>query len=255
MPETAHIGVQTNCCLGFRTVDWRWRETNDEGSGLLPVDDPDYCAAHAIYSGDLLVQAELGARLLADQPPEDIAGSMEISVATVTQFGFWFFDVVKNLEVTSWITHSAIRRNPTGALGIHQVGSFLRWVGYTFGIELLESLLRAVDRDTLRQQGLLAYTRLDVPLDLGIKLMVCAELVPVPTTARKLARLQQLMADPVWTMQAVTPQLAVPLSLSLEAVLTPRAIQARTADTDSEVKRESVPAPIDAPLVTTKVAA
>ena len=168
------------------TPDGLWKRIqHTDLPSLLQVDEA-FVAARAIHEGDPLLRAELEARVLSNQSPAEIASRMHIWAEVVTEYEDWFFDIRERLGMTSWIAHEAIRRRPTGELLAGDVGPFWRWIGFSFGPEVLEFVLTAVSVEALRIQGLDAYWQRGIPIDVDLKLLVLIERFPLPTTRAEL---------------------------------------------------------------------
>ncbi len=158
----------------------------------LPFEDADGFA-EAISTDDPLRRAELEARILADQPAGDIAAAMGLAPEAVIQFEEHCFDVRCRLNIPSWIVQQAIRLNPEGILNNADISQLWKWTGYSFGLEQLERLLNAVHRDTVRRDGVDAYLRPSVPLDLDFKILIAIQRLPIPKTPRELLRMQRIL--------------------------------------------------------------
>ena len=214
MPKRTKKSLKPDVPLGFSTVDDRWKHACQGIPLAIPHSDPAFDAALRIRNGDELVHFELEARVLADQSRDEIAAKMSIPCDTVAAYEHWFFAAREHLTVTGWIEREAIRRRPTGVLEREDLGPFWRWIGFTHGLFVLESLLRAVDRNTLKLTGIDAYLEDDVPLDPHFKLLILIERMPVPKTSRQweqLLRCQQVLSLPV---VAKAEDLLTPLTMT-----------------------------------------
>ena len=200
--------------LSICTVpDGLWKRVQHTDLASLILRDQAIAAALAIYNGDSLRRAELESRVLALQDSAEIAEKMAIPEHVVCDYQDWFYDVTSNLEMTSWIAHEVIRWRPTGELHAHDVGVFLRWVGYAFGPVILESFLAAADAETLQMQGVDAYWKQGSPLHPDLRLLVLAQRISVPKTCRELNRLTRLQVEIASVKDLQTEDLLTPLTL------------------------------------------
>jgi hypothetical protein len=215
------------------TPDRLWKRVC--GTNLQPLleMDPAFSAAHIIHGGNPFVRFELQSRILANQVQVEIAAKMGLSLDVIATYEDFWWNVRDRLEATSWITHEAIQRRPSGELLPSDIGPFWRWIGFHFGSAVLESFLAAATPETLCAIGLDCYWQKDSPLNVDLKLLVLAQRLPIPKTEKewiRLTRCQELL----WEIQNVrTEDLASPLTLEMspfsEAEVTGPSIESRSS--------------------------
>lgn len=218
------------------TPDLLWKRIQDTDlPSLLQVDEA-FVAARAIQDGDAFVRYELEARVLANQSPAEIANRMHIPVEVVTEFEDYFFFVRERFHMTGWIAREAIRRHPSGALLAGDVGPFWRWVGFNFGPEALEFVLSAVSVEVLRIQGLDAYWRSGMPIDVDLKLLVLIERLPLPTTRAEWISWLEIQKELSTLRSLPSEDLLTPLQLEIHPFGSPDV--AASADETKGVRTE-----------------
>ena len=127
---------------------------------------------------------ELQARIVADQPAEDIAQRMGLPKSLVEQYEAQSFNVRSRL-----IHCSVVLREFIGA-PIHdtwpptEIARFWHWLGFTYGVSTLDQVIppfRALD-DKLRSLGLFAYLHPACDVCEQFRVLVAAKLVPATAT-------------------------------------------------------------------------
>lgn len=198
---------------GWSEVDGRWKRIAGTWQAEHFARDVGFAAASDLRHGHRLQRAELESRILADQPAGEIADAMGCSAEIVELYEHWFYDVRSRRAHSCWIALHAIRRKPSGELRRHDVPDLWRWIGYNAGLLALLPLLTAVERSVLSRDGIPAYLRPGTVLDPEFKLLIAAECVPTPRTAKELARLCRLTELPVASSATQQSHVAAPLAI------------------------------------------
>lgn len=127
-----------------------------------------------------VLRVEIDARILANQPQQDIATRMKLPLEVVGEYELRFFNIRESLSSPDRVWGLIIDGNPGQILHPGDVIRFWQGIGYLHGISTLEPFLAPAHRSTLSKQGLMAYLRRDAQLSLDLKLLVaracCARL-------------------------------------------------------------------------------
>ena len=83
-----------------------------------------------------LARYELQARILANQPAEEIAAAMNLPVGLVASFEATEFNVRQSLAHSSFVLHKVIAIPPTEEWSGADVGRLWMWLGYTYGADV-----------------------------------------------------------------------------------------------------------------------
>ena len=190
----ATSSIQTPVCppevtldCPWRQPDWRWqraiwraqsrsrrseRQDDDwthramgcvkaihrEACGYRPYrPDPDVMHARQLAQHHDWNRAELEARILSDQPIDQISSTMGVSTGVISAFEGIFFDVRPRLGCQSWIVYDVIGLKPSGPLQPQDVTKAWRYFGFMYGPCTLDVLLAGADRADLQRFGLPAY--------------------------------------------------------------------------------------------------
>ena len=131
-----------------------------------------------------LTRWELQARILADQPAEEVAAAMNLPVGLVTGFESSEFDVRSSLQHSSVVLHKIIGIPPSEEWSEAGVGKFWAWLAHTYGAATLDVAIRPFINlpPKLQELGLRAYLSpvCDVPEE--FRILVAGKLTPIAAT-------------------------------------------------------------------------
>ncbi len=135
-------------------------------------------SAQGIQLGDPLLRAELEARIVADQPQDEIADRMGLLPEVVAEYETAFF----NHRGLRWDQGPAWREivgwPDDGVLDQYDVRKFWLMVASHLGMYFLRKYLNSVSRKTLNKEGLLAYMRKNRRLPIGMKRLAVQTFFP-----------------------------------------------------------------------------
>ncbi len=141
-----------------------------------------------------LTRWELQARILADQPAEEIAMAMDLPIGMVTAFEADYFNVRQSLQHSSIVVHTIIGIPPTEEWSASDLGKFWMWVGFAYGVAAIELTIPPFKSLSPKMQalGLLAYLHPKCDACDELRLLVAGKVTPVAATitipGRKLFR-------------------------------------------------------------------
>jgi hypothetical protein len=99
-------------------------------------------AAHSLSIADSnWPRWELEARLLTEQPFEQIATRLGTNAAAIVAYHDVFFNVRHRLHATDWVANHVIKTRASMGLRVPDAGQLLKHAAYTGGVLALESLL------------------------------------------------------------------------------------------------------------------
>ena len=132
-----------------------------------------------------LTRYELQARILANQPTEEIASRVNLPTDTVTGFESAEFDVRSQLMHPSVVLHRIISVPADEEWSASDLARFWMWAGFTYGaiaLDLIVPPFRSLSPE-LRSLGLRAYLlpNCDVPEE--FRMVVAGKLTPIAATA------------------------------------------------------------------------
>ena len=213
--------------------------TRDEAKAFRS--DPELGAAWHFSTGGGLKRAEVEARVLARQSPDEIAVACRLGTSVIKLYETLFFAVRDRLNAQSWVQHNVLGLKTWEPLEREDVKSVWRAFGYFYGPVSIAELINAVNHAELLQIGLDAYLLPHSLLDLGLKFLIAARRLPFvdkmcAAERRFMARLNQRligskppdrMVEASWTPNwgqlldslspiatKVTPQSYVPLKMA-----------------------------------------
>ena len=102
--------------------------------------------AYALYSRPLRSQAELKARLLAEEPMPIIAKKINSTEAAITWFEHLFFNISDRLQASSYISNNITLLESTHRYHPLFLAAFLMEVGYRLGPVAIDLILELQDR-------------------------------------------------------------------------------------------------------------
>lgn len=155
-------------------------------------DGPALQQAIEIALGEKLRRVEFEARVLADQPAEEIADRLQVSREAVAAYEMCFFDVRTRSTLTWWIRDVVLKLKPFFVLKRTDVPLLWRVFGYRFGVHAVDWLTQSVECKELRCRGVDAYLEPDVPIPAELKFSIACERLPIPKTGKELLRLMAL---------------------------------------------------------------
>ncbi len=131
-----------------------------------------------------LTRWELQARILADEPAEEIAAAMGLPVGLVASFEATEFNVRQSLAHSSFVLHKVIAIPPTEEWSGADLGRFWMWLGYTYGADVLDVAIPPFLRlsPQLRELGLRAYLSPVCDICEDFRILVASKLLPVAAT-------------------------------------------------------------------------
>ena len=213
--------------------------TRDEAKAFRS--DPELGAAWHFSASGGLKRAEVEARVLARQSPDEIAAACRLDASVVELFEMLFFAVRDRLNSPSWIQHNALGPKTWEPLQRDDIAWVWKAFGYFYGPVAIAELINAVNHAELLQIGLDAYLLPHSLLDLGLKFLIAARRLPFvdkmcAAERRFMARLNQRligskppdrMVEPSWTPNweqlldslqltttKVAPQIFMPLKMA-----------------------------------------
>lgn len=132
---------------------------------------PDFHGAHQVRASGGMRRLELEARLLAKQPPEEIARRIGIRPAVIDTYRALFFDIADRIDALDYVVQQAIKQKD--AFGRHDEirAVFVRSVGYFGGPLVLESVLAYFKTAGNRAQRPLDLSTADGRLQRRIELL------------------------------------------------------------------------------------
>ncbi len=167
-----------------------------------------------------LTRYELQARILADQPAEEIAAAMNLPVGLVASFEATEFDVRPQLKHPSIVLHRIIGIPLTEEWSASDVGRFWMWIGFAYGASAIELTIPPFKSlsPKLQSLGLLAYLHSKCNACEELRLLVAGKVTPIPATitapGRKLVgrlnRVSQRRVRPVDLLTSLTGLLCRP---------------------------------------------
>ena len=161
------------------------RSPADTGQG--PIDQaasPQWLAinaAHKIAMEEGPCQWELKARVLADQPIEEIAARFGVSPAVLTWFEAVFFDVRVRLGARMWISNRVIGNGHLFGFRDDELGALWGAFGFHGGVPVVNTVVDAF-YSTWRPgepATIAVYFRDDCPISLEMKVAIAASSIPV----------------------------------------------------------------------------
>ena len=158
-------------------------------------------AAREIAGQDDIRSWELRARVLANQPIEEIADRFGVSLATIAWFETLFYDVRVRLNASAWIRHVTTGDGFFYGFRDDKLGALWAFFAYHGGPIVLDAMVTAFYRAWRPGEPatISVYLRDDCPASLSMKAVIAAYAVPVnEETDRKFmeihARLQAIKA-------------------------------------------------------------
>ena len=131
-----------------------------------------------------LTRWELQARILADQPADEIARQMGLPLSMVSTFEADEFNVRPLLQHSSVVLHKIIAIPPNEEWSEADVGKFWMWLAHTYGAAALNVAIRPFINlpPKLQELGLRAYLSpvCDVPEE--FRILVAGKLTPIAAT-------------------------------------------------------------------------
>ena len=184
--------------------------TRDEAKAFRS--DPELGAAWHFSASGGLKRAEVEARVLARQSPDEIAVACRLGTSVIKLYETLFFAVRDRLNAQSWVQHNVLGLKTWEPLEREDVKSVWRAFGFYYGTVAIDELINAVAHSELLQIGLDAYLLPHSLLDLGLKFQIAARRLPFvdkmcAAERRFMARLNQRligskppdrMVEPSW---------------------------------------------------------
>ena len=140
-----------------------------------------------------LALAELKARILADEGQDVLARRCGVSVGAIEGYENIFWDVRRRLGNAPWIRNMVIRLPATGVWTGKPVGPWLLFIGAHYGLPTLEVFIEAMQRDLVELHGITLCLLSTNPLPPEWKAWIAVQLLPIPDTARGIARLNRFL--------------------------------------------------------------
>lgn len=135
-----------------------------------------------MWNGDDFQRTVLEARILADQPVEEIAERMQLERNTIATYEALFIDVRPYLRCTEWISQEVLKDNSSWGVNQYDVTGLWRSFAYQYGVEPLEHLLTGVTRAALVADGNLAYLTSEARIPMHLQIAIAWILLPLPNT-------------------------------------------------------------------------
>ena len=159
--------------------------------------DQELVAAYALYDGDPLLRAELEARVLLNQLPEEIALHCRLTSQVVEAYEAVFFDVRRHHGEPLWIIASVLEIPPGRILPTGDVSRLWKTYAYLNGAAVLDTLIQGADHSRLRELGVDAYLEPQSRLPNDLKAQIAADRSPgTGTVSEALARMTRLFGMP-----------------------------------------------------------
>ncbi len=180
--------------------------TSIERLEQLNVTFPDIFTAHTIYVGqngpdkDDHLRCEIEARILAQEPLEDIDLRRQLRPGTTRCYEQLFFNVMDRIDNKSYIFHSAIGGGTSvhSSLGVDDYGVLWKMYGYVRGLEMLEFIIYTF-ADWYKPHGadqIMEALNEDYRHTLKRKVTIAARSIPVNHhTQTRLIELQSKIAE------------------------------------------------------------
>ena len=155
--------------------------------------DADVMTAYQLSRLPELALAELQARILANERQDALARRCGVSVSAIEGYEKTFWDVRRRLDNAPWIRNTVIRLPATGVWPGKPVGPWLLHVATHYGLPTLEVFVEAMQRDLVEQHGISSCLLSTNPLPPQWKAWIAVQLLPIPDTARGIARLNRFL--------------------------------------------------------------
>jgi hypothetical protein len=155
--------------------------------------DPDVMTAYQLSQLPELALAELQARILADEGQDALARRCGVSVSAIEGYEKIFWDVRRRLDNAPWIRNTVIRLPATGVWPGKPVLPWLQHVATHYGLRTLEQFVAAMQRDLVELHGITLCLLAANPLPPQWKAWIAGQLLPIPDTARGIARLNRFL--------------------------------------------------------------
>ena len=155
--------------------------------------DPAVMAAYQLSQLPELALAELQARILADEGQDALSRRCGVSVGAIEAYEAIFWDVRRRLGNAPWIRNMVIRLPATGVWTGKPVGPWLLFIGAHYGLPTLELFIEAMQRDLVELHGITLCLLSTNPLPAEWKAWIAVQLLPIPETARGIARLHRFL--------------------------------------------------------------
>ena len=155
--------------------------------------DPDVMTAYQLSRLPELALTELQARILADEGQDALARRCGVSVDAILAFEAIHWDVRRRLDNAPWIRNTVIRLPATGVWPGWPVGRWLLHVATHYGLRTLELFVEAMQRDLVELHGVTLCLLAANPLPPRWKAWIAVQLLPIPDTARGIARLNRFL--------------------------------------------------------------
>ena len=155
--------------------------------------DADVMVAYQLSRLPELALAELQARILADEGQDALARRCGVSVGAILAFEAVFWDVRRRLGNAPWIRNAVIRLPANGVWPGKPVDPWLLHLGWSYGLPTLELFVEAMQRDLVEQHGISSCLLSTNPLPPRWKAWIAVQLLPIPDTARGIARLNRFL--------------------------------------------------------------
>ena len=192
----------------FRPPDWRWqraswriatgsrrgerlddestrrailclRSFRREAQGRRPYrPDPELQQVWLLSRRHDWERAELEARIIANQPVEEISSAMGVPAGVISAFEAMFFDVRPRLAMGGWIALDVIGLKPMEPLTLLDVVAAWKLFGFTFGPLTIDALIAGSDRVELEKHGLRAYWSPGSRLPKELQFLLLARTLP-----------------------------------------------------------------------------
>ena len=151
--------------------------TRDEAKAFRS--DPELGAAWHFSTSGGLKRAEVEARVLARQSPDEIAVACRLGTSVIKLYETLCFAVRDRLNAQSWVQHNVLGPKTWEPLQRDGVGWTWKAFGYAYGPVAIDELINAVAHSELLQFGLDAYLLPHSTLDLGLKFLISARRLPL----------------------------------------------------------------------------
>lgn len=136
--------------------------------------DANIVQAFAISTRNDFFRAELDARILANQPIDEISRAVATPESVIATYEALLFDVRRRLQATCWIRHYVLGSQSWTSLQPHDFAWIWKYLGFNYGSIVVDHLVYGVDHDSLINHGISAYwaPESSVPRELQFLLII-----------------------------------------------------------------------------------
>jgi hypothetical protein len=213
-PPVSQLEVVSPGHIAFSRPNWRWRLARHIPRRRREPDpwlrrarlvagrlsgktrlrkDADVMVAYQLSRLPELALAELQARILADEGQDALARRCGVSVGAILAFEAVFWDVRRRLGNAPWIHNAVIRLPANGVWTGKPVGPWLLFIGAHYGLPTLEVFIAAMQHDLVELHGITLCLLSTNPLPAEWKAWIAVQLLPIPDTARGIARFNRFL--------------------------------------------------------------